>query len=556
MKLCVITALSAFAAAATAEVEVPLAIDTGYDGRGVYRYCPAVVDAGGVRHVFYCRNKDAYSVVDYIWHATLTPAGELAGETVVLAPADSAGVAWDSYHVCDPSVIAGRFWHCGRYYRYLMAYLGVKGRPGDEASDGAKCVNNKVGLAVSDSLDGGWTRMGADCVVKTATPASWGVGQPSVVSLDGAGKVALFYSGDYGTRMLLLDFSSADATASSLREHFGDEGTFVSTAGVGDLKGVQTSGFTITNGDFAWNRETGCLYLVADTPDQAERWYDDGGWGLSITKAVTVYRAAMGELSTAGVTSIRWEKMCRIRPDDLTSDIRTNFRIHNAGLLRGLRGELAGKTAFVSVAHLEQSPLYTYRFVPVKWGEGRDWFDGGLGLPKHAPWGGDWSPAVETANGELVLDGPDTRCASFRVNAPHRIVRGGCVARVSADMTFEADGGLAPVDAGMKAALTVYDGSYWGLGVDPDGGASNVWRRLEGKTPVLDEKVAVECAVFREAGRDWVSYAVGGETLATFGIHLGNRTVATASFCGNGTVSSLAGVCDGDQSEGMKISIK
>ena len=264
----------------------------------------------------------------------------------------------------------------------------------------------------------------------------------------------------------------------------------------------------------------------------------------------------MGELSTAGVASIKWEKMCRIRPDDLTSDIRTNFRIHNAGLLRGLRGEHVGKTAFVSVAHLEPNSLYTYRFVPVKWGEGRDWFEGGLGLPKHAPWGGDWSPDIETVNGELVLDGPDTRLASFRVKAPHRIVRGGCVARVSADMTFEADGGLAPVDAGMKAALAVYDGSYWGLGVDPDGGATNVWRRLPGKSPMLDAKVAVECAVFREAGRDWVSYAVDGETLGTFGVHLEDRTVSSTEFCGIGTVSSLVGTCDGDQSEGMKISIK
>ena len=96
-----------------------------------------------------------------------------------------------------------------------------------------EAVNNKVGLTVSDSLDGGWTRMGADCVVKTATPASWGVGQPSVVSLDGAGKVALFYAGYYGTRMLTLDFGTSAAAACSLREHVGDEGTFVSTVGIG-----------------------------------------------------------------------------------------------------------------------------------------------------------------------------------------------------------------------------------------------------------------------------------------------------------------------------------
>ena len=118
-------------------------------------------------------------------------------------------------------MIAGKFWYNGRFYRYLMAYLGVKGKPGDTNSDGARCINNKVGFAVSDSLSSGWIRMGSDCVVATETPANWGVGQPSIVNLDGAGKIALFYAGDYETRVLVLDFGNAEATAASLRVHVG-----------------------------------------------------------------------------------------------------------------------------------------------------------------------------------------------------------------------------------------------------------------------------------------------------------------------------------------------
>ena len=54
----------ALSAATAVAADIPLAIDATYSGRGFYRYCPSVVDSGGVRHVFYCRNKNAYSVVD------------------------------------------------------------------------------------------------------------------------------------------------------------------------------------------------------------------------------------------------------------------------------------------------------------------------------------------------------------------------------------------------------------------------------------------------------------------------------------------------------------
>ena len=556
MKRIYIAVFAALSLAAAAGADIPVAIDASYQGNGFYRYCPSVVEEGGVRHVFYCRNNEAGKVVDGIYHARVSQSGELAGETIVLSPSDSDGAGWDSCHVCDPSVVAGRFWYNGRRYRYLMAYLGVKGRPGDAASDGAKCINNKIGLAVSDSLDGGWTRMGANCVVKTATPELWGVGQPSVVSLDGAGKVALFYAGDYGTRMLALDFGSEAAAASSLREHAGDEGAFVSTAGIGDLTGVTASGFTITNGDFAWSRKALCLYLVADTPDRPDRWYDDGGCGLSISKAVTVYRATIGELTAASVAAARWEMVCRIRPDDMAVDFTTAFRVHNAGLLRGPRGELAGKTAFVSLAHLEPDALYTYRFMPVEWGVGLDWFDGGLGLPAHAPRGGEWAPDVAISKGMLVLDGSDARRADFRACSPKRIVQDGCIARISTVMTFDADGGLPPVEKDMKAALAVYDGSYWGLGADPSGGPSNVWRRLEGKIPALDVKTTIDCEVFRQADGDLASYAVDGRTLGTFDIHLEDRSVSTASFSGLGAVHSLTGTYDGEFSDGTIILLR
>ena len=61
-----------FSAATVGAADIPLSIDATYSGDGFYRYCPSVVDFGGVRHVFYCRNRNAYSVVDYIYHAIET----------------------------------------------------------------------------------------------------------------------------------------------------------------------------------------------------------------------------------------------------------------------------------------------------------------------------------------------------------------------------------------------------------------------------------------------------------------------------------------------------
>lgn len=346
---------------------VDLNVPTDYSSGGFYRYCPATLVEGGVRHVFYCKNTTANQIVDSIYHATVDAAGNLSGESAVLDPADSTGAAWDSYHVCDPSVIKGAFVYNDHTYTYLMAYLGVQGRVGDTESDGYRAINNKVGLAVSDSLDSGWVRMGTDAVVVTDKSGTWGVGQPSLVSLDKAGKVALFYAGDYGTCMLALDFTDAAKTTASLTQKVGSEGSPVSRAGVSDLAGTTTK-MTITNADFAYNPSTGRLYMIADTPDRADSWYDDGGQSLYITKAVTVYGCTLYSLTTNTVTGAIWHQQMRIQPADLDgSTLATSARVTNSGLVRTPYGEIADKTAMVTVANVVPNALYTYRFMPVDW---------------------------------------------------------------------------------------------------------------------------------------------------------------------------------------------
>lgn len=547
--------LTALALGASIVLDRPVTIDTAYSGRGYYRYCPTVLDLDGTRHVFYCRNRNAYSVVDHICHATVSSTGELKDETLVLSPSDTSGTGWDSYHVCDPSVIAGRFLYEGHAYRYLMAYLGVKGRTGDSGSDGAKCVNNKVGLAVSDALDRGWVRMGASCVVESPTPGKWGVGQPSLVSLDGAGKVALFYAGDGGTRVRTLNFSTPETAASSLVVRTSADDLAVSTAGIGDLKGLRESGVTITNGDFAYNRENGCWYLLVDTPDRYDDFYDPGDYGLSITKAVSVYRAAAGELSVGRLASVRWEKLATIRPEDLSASFETAFRIHNAGLVRTPQGGLAATAAFVSVAHQERQPLYTYRFQSVTWGTELDWFDAGLGLPAREAWGGAWSTDDILRGHALELDGPDTRVVGFRSDRSRRLASSGRLARVSTEVVFEYESDLCSVAHGTKGGLVVHGGSYWGVGADPQGGLTNVWRRLQGAVPALDTSVAVTIEVRREKRGGVVSYQIAENAPEEFPIVLGDSEVSTVTYQGNGTVESLVGKYRGDRTLPLVIQV-
>ena len=62
--------------------------------------------------------------------------------------------------------------------------------------------------------------------------------------------------------------------------------------GIRDLKGT-TITMTITNADFAYDAARELLYMIADTPDSAAGWYDDGGQYLYITKAVSVYRVLL-----------------------------------------------------------------------------------------------------------------------------------------------------------------------------------------------------------------------------------------------------------------------
>src|SRR6185312_8908612 len=92
---------------------------------GFYCYAPGVIQEGDVRHVFACRNAAANVVRDHIYYLRASASGTLLAPPVVaLGPETGTDHAWDGFHVCDPSPVAGRFAWGGTTYRYALFFLG------------------------------------------------------------------------------------------------------------------------------------------------------------------------------------------------------------------------------------------------------------------------------------------------------------------------------------------------------------------------------------------------------------------------------------------------
>jgi hypothetical protein len=165
-----------------------------------YAYAPSVISDGETDHIFTCENAVEGRIKDYIFYIQRQNGNVVEARPVL--PAGETG-AWDSYHVCDPSVIAGKFAYGGKTYAYALFYLGNN-------VDASR--NNQIGVAFANDL-------AAEAWVKYPHPViaydgkQWGVGQPSAVSL-GGGRVLLVYTkGHDGTVTYRqeLDLSDMDA---------------------------------------------------------------------------------------------------------------------------------------------------------------------------------------------------------------------------------------------------------------------------------------------------------------------------------------------------------
>jgi hypothetical protein len=160
-----------------------------------------LIDERGVEHLFACRNLSPRTIRDHVFHIERSADGGASNPRLSLAP-DTGSAAWDGFHICDPSVIAGKFRLRAETFRYAMFYLG---------NDVDACRRNQVGVAFAHELTGPWTRLDRP-VIAYPTQTDWGAGQPSAVSLDREGKVLLFYttSGNLSAWMCEVDLSDAD----------------------------------------------------------------------------------------------------------------------------------------------------------------------------------------------------------------------------------------------------------------------------------------------------------------------------------------------------------
>lgn len=329
------------------EVIVPDSYEQQFDATksGIYNYCPSIMQIDeSTAYIYYCTNKTSNNVTDYIGcrKATRNADGSWTwgSETLVLSPSSSTifNKPWDSRHACDPSVIKGNFTYNGEQYSYLMAYLGCKSNDSQD---------NEIGLAVSKTPDGQFTRVGSAPFVGFEYLGSsdiweWGVGQPSIINIDKESRVMLFYTrGDRdGTRTIVEEWNLAD-----LNNPVRISSEKLSAKGLKTLTGTQD---IMNNADFAYDPVTNRYYAASDchpnpsdTPDYIASHF-----------RVTYFDY------TGSFTSFTWKSISTIGPD------QTGFaRNHNVGILRDAYGHITEDylSVFYTVSITGDSSLWSYR---------------------------------------------------------------------------------------------------------------------------------------------------------------------------------------------------
>ena len=316
--------------------EVRKLFDHGTIGESrFYNYCPSVFVENNKEYVYYCTNQVEGNVTDFVGYRE----GVIANNAIrytdtqfVLSHGENG--SWDSRHACDPSVIKGEFKFHGEDYSYLMAYLGCVP---------SNCTLNETGIAVSKTPSGPWVKCDfkLDGTTKinpivpysdfSMTTNSWGTGQPSLVSVDGKGRVLLFTT-----------VGASDATFTNVREYdFSNIDEYVL---IRQKMKINTTGVLyfnsganiINNADFAYDvahrrflmvkgrlnfgRDGLAPDFVADTLDV---YYIDDTEGTNV-----------GDVLFAGNNTTKQWKLIGTINSELTGFLRN----HNAGLITDAYG--------------------------------------------------------------------------------------------------------------------------------------------------------------------------------------------------------------------------
>ena len=311
------------------------------DPEGTYNYCPSVIQTDdNTRYIYYCSNKDSKIVKDHI----IVRKGERKdgkwtyGERqYALAPSEQG---WDEMHTCDPDVIAGKFVYNGEQYNYVMAFLACK------TYDNTR---NETGLAFAKSPEGPWVKYDKNPAVSYDSEKYgifWGVGQPSLVSVDQNGKFLLYYTrGDkFSTRACVRECDFSDVS----KPYVGEEIELP----ISGLSEADKSLVVISNFDVARDKESGKLYLIRDRHPYGPSLPDN------IASELQVFS---GEADILYDPTKIWTELYNISEDD------TGWpRNHNAGIVTDAYGNLLDSDKIeVTYTNCElgaaATVLYTYR---------------------------------------------------------------------------------------------------------------------------------------------------------------------------------------------------
>jgi hypothetical protein len=163
-------------------------IPTGPPGGGgavqYYAYGPSVIESGSTLRLWTCHNTQSGVFHDDIFYTKIV-AGTKTVDQSVLA---SSASGWDSFHVCDPTVIRVNARIGTATYTYAMFYTG---------NDLNASAHNQVGVAYANSLEGPWTKQGSPVVGFPcgADTSQWGAGQPSATTINPSqGTLLLFWT--------------------------------------------------------------------------------------------------------------------------------------------------------------------------------------------------------------------------------------------------------------------------------------------------------------------------------------------------------------------------
>lgn len=296
---------------------------TDHPGR-FYSYAPCAVRVGDKTRVYWCQNAQSGVIRDHIYYAETTGKDAPLVPQIVLPPNPVAG-AWDSFHVCDPSVALGRFTLGKKAFQLALFYLG---------NDVNASRHNQIGVALANEWAGPWERLplGTPPLIAHDDASAWGVGQPSAIAYmekRNDGRVWLFYTiGDKaGTRMVCRTVDLSEAERPVLGE--------MVTLPTSGLSGTDNKADWFNNADFAYHAAQNRFYVVREMhpyPATAPRFI---GSGLQIA-------SIPAEAVQTGRGTWRVE-------NEITPELTGFARSHNAGFVRTGAGYLPRSDALTVV---------------------------------------------------------------------------------------------------------------------------------------------------------------------------------------------------------------